>query len=279
MTWRIVADSSCDLQEGMLCVENVSFDTVPLKIRAGEYEFVDDASLNVTAMMETLDSYQGPSSSACPSPDEWAAQFRQADCTIAITMTSTLSGTYNSALVAKEMVLEEFPDKKIHVIDTKATAGHIVLVARKINQLIGMGLPFEEVCSQADEYNSSVHLVFALASFDNLVKNGRMNKVVGLLASKLNMRAVGMASEKGELSILHKTRGEARCITLLLDELAARKDLTGKPVVISHCQNAVGAKLLKMKIEEKWPGVEVTILKTRGLTSYYAQHQGILIGF
>lgn len=279
MTWRIIADSSCDLQEGMLCVENVSFGIVPLKIRAGENEFIDDETLNVAAMMEALEAYQGPSSSACPSPDEWAEQFRMADCSIAIAMTSALSGTYNSAVVAKEMILEEFPDKKIHVIDTKSTGGHMVLLAKKVNQLIGMGLSFEEVCQQAEEYNDSIHLLFALASFDNLVKNGRMNKVLGLLASKLNMRAVGMASEKGELALLHKTRGEARCITLLLEELKNRKDLTGKPVVISHCQNPVGAKLLKLKIEEQWPGVEVTILKTHGLTSYYAQHQGLLIGF
>lgn len=279
MTWKIVADSSCDLHEGMFCVPNTSFSIVPLKIRVGEQEFVDDANLDLSAMMQALDAYDGPSSSACPSPDEWAAEFVQADCTIAIAMTSALSGTYNSAVVAKEMVLEAHPDKKIHVIDTKSTGGQMVLLARKVNQLIGMGLSFEEVCQQADAYNDSIDLIFALASFDNLVKNGRMNKMVGLLASKLNMRAVGMASEKGELALLHKTRGETRCITLMLEELEARKDLTGKQVVISHCQNPVAAKILKMKLEERWPGIEVTILKTHGLTSYYAQHQGILIGF
>lgn len=279
MTWKIVADSSCDLQEGLLCVPEVSFSIVPLKIRVGEREFVDDPSLDVAEMMRALADYQGPSSSACPSPEEWAAEFETADNTIVIAMTSALSGTYNSALVARDMVLEKHPEKKIHVIDTRSTGGHMVLLARKVNQLIAMGLSFEEVCEEADAYNQQTHLLFALASFDNLVKNGRMNKVVGLLASKLNMRAVGIASEKGELSLLHKTRGEARCITLLLEELASRKDLTGKPVVITHCQNPVGAKLLRLRIEEQWPGVEVTVLATHGLTSYYAQHQGLLIGF
>ncbi len=195
MTWKIVADSSCDLQGGLLCDPEVEFAIVPLKIRVGEQEFVDDAKLNGAEMLRALDEYQGPSSSACPSPEEWAAEFETADNIIAIAMTSALSGTYNSALVARDMMLEEHPEKKIHIIDTRSTGGHMVLLARKVNQLIGMGLSFEEVCAEADAYNQQVHLLFALASFDNLVKNGRMNKVVGLLASKLNMLAVGIASE------------------------------------------------------------------------------------
>ncbi len=279
MTWRIVADSTSDLHEGILCVPDTTFSIVPLKLRIGEQEFADDANVNVADVMDTLANHSGPSSTACPSPDEWVAEFMKADYTIAVVMTSALSGTYNSAIVAKEMVLESHPEKKIHIIDTKSACGQVVLVAKKVNQLIGMGLSFEEVCAAAEAYNKQTHLLFALASFNNLIKNGRMNKVVGMLATKLNMHAVGMASEKGELSVLHKTRGETRCITLLLNELEARKEPNRKHIVISHCQNAVGAKLLKMKIQEKWPDVEITILKTHAVSSYYAEQKGILIGF
>ena len=103
--------------------------------------------------------------------------------------------------------------------------------------------------------------------------------MVGLLASKLNMRAVVVQVEKGELALLHKTRGETRCITLMLERVGITKRPYRKTGSLSLLPKPVAAKILKMKLEKRWPGIEVTILKTHGLTSYYAQHQGILIGF
>ena len=95
-------------------------------------------------------------------------------------MTSCLSGTFNSAVVARRMVLEQHPEKKILVIDTRSTGGHMALLIWRLRDLIAQGLPFREVAREAVAYNRSLRLLFTLSSFDNLVKNGRMNDRLGV---------------------------------------------------------------------------------------------------
>ena len=279
MTWKIVADSSCELRglEGL--APGVSFDVVPLKIRVGEREFVDNAALDTAAMMAAMANYNGPSTTACPSPEEWAEKFLQADCSIAFTITSGLSGTYNSAMVGREMVLESHPEKKIHVVDTLSTGGQMVLDIWKARELIEAGLPFEGVCAEIEIYNQQRHLLFALANFDNLVKNGRMNRLVGFVAGAMNMRAVGRASEAGKIELLHKTRGETRMLAFILETIDHSGYDGATPVVISHCFNETAARLLATGIRNKWPAAPVTILPTSGLTSFYAEEQGLIVGY
>ena len=279
MLWKIAADSSCDLREGIEPVPGLSFSIVPLKIRVGTREFVDDCGLDMEELKTALKSSDGPTSSACPSPQEWAREFEEADCSIAVTMTSALSGTFNSAVVARRMVLERHPEKKILVIDTLSTGGHMALLIWKIRNLIAQGLSFPEVARAAVAYNRTLRLLFTLSTFDNLVKNGRMNKLVGFVASSLGIRVVAEARE-GKIQVLHKVRGQSRALETLAEEMKRQKpDLAGKPVVISHCNNLPGVRYLTQLLEERFPGVQVSVMATRGLTSYYAEETGILVGF
>lgn len=280
ITWKIAADSSCDLREGLEPFPGLSFAIVPLKIRVGVEEFTDDASLDLPAFKRALACFDGPTSSACPSPDEWAREFEEADCSVAVTMTSALSGTFNSAVVARRMVLEQHPEKKILVLDTKSTGGQMVLVIRKLRELITQGLSFEEVAREAVEYNRSLRLLFTLSSFDNLVRNGRMNKLVGMVASKLGIRIVAEASRKGTIEVLYKIRGQSRALDALAGEIKRQKpEMAGKEIVVSHCNNPLGVRYLRELLEKELPGVRVTVMETQGLTSYYAEETGIIVAY
>ncbi len=280
MTWKIAADSSCDIRGGIEPLPGLSFDIVPLKIRVGIEEFTDDCQLDLAAMKKALAGFDGPTSSACPSPDEWARAFEDADCSVAVTMTSALSGTFNSAVVGRRMALEKDPGKKILVLDTRSTGGQMVLVVKKVRELIAQGLSFEEVARQAVAYNRELHLLFTLSTFDNLVKNGRMNKLVGIVASKLGIRIVAEASPEGKIEVLYKIRGQSRALSTLVAEMKRRKPDLGKgEVVVSHCNNALGARYLQEEIEKAFPEARITIMETQGLTSYYAEETGILVAY
>ncbi|MDF2632577.1 MAG: DegV family protein [Caproiciproducens sp.] len=279
MTWSILADSSCDLPSGAFRASNLHFATVPLKIIVGSTEYVDNDDLNVNTMLAQMKNYSGPSSSACPAPEEWAREFRKSDYTIVVTMTSALSGTYNSAVVAKDIVLEEFPDKKIHVIDSHTTAGGMVLILRKAEELISEGADFETVAKQTEAYSRNLFLLFALGSYDNLIKNGRMSRVAGILATTLGIRAVASNTPEGEIKILQKPRGEEKAITQMVELMGKLKDMVGQPVVISHCNNPKGAQRLKELISHVYLTTKITILQTRGLTSFYTENGGLLVGF
>lgn len=278
MSWLIVADSSINRFHLEDLPQGVSYTTVPLKIRCGDREFVDNAALNTKEMMELLENYNGPSGSACPSPEEWAEKFLQADNSIAITISSQLSGSYNSACTAAQMVLEEHPEKKIHVVDSLSIGAEMCFVAERAMELIGQGADFETIAHQLDHVKDHVGLQFVLCSFENLVKNGRMSRISGLVAGVLGVRAVGRASEDGKIDMFGKARGETKALAMVMEEMD-HSGFQGGKVYIDHVHNPQAAHTLARAISAKWPSSEIQVGMCGGLCSFYAQDQGLILGY
>ena len=136
MTWNIVSDSSCDMRISDFQSEKVRFEIVPLRIQVGEQEFIDNDSLKIPEMLEAMAAEKAASSTACPSPAAFARAFEPGDCTVCFTISGNLSGTYNAAVMAREMVLEDHPEKKVCIIDSKATAGAMALLIRRAKALM-----------------------------------------------------------------------------------------------------------------------------------------------
>lgn len=277
MKWNIVLDSSCDLKNTSSQSE-IGIKIVPLKIIVGEREFCDDDNINTGVLLEAMKAEKSASSSACPSPDDFYSCFKSADCSVCITMTGKLSGTYNAARVAKEMLAEKHPEKRVHIVDSKATAGKMVLLKMKAQELIEQGTSFEDICNEMDLYNSQTELVFALGGYDNLIKTGRMSKIAGILATHLGIRAVAVSND-GEIEVVKKPRGEKHAIAAMAEIMAERKNVCGKKVVISHCRNFEGAQSAKKLIEERFSPAEVYIYECKGLTSFYTMENGLIIGY
>jgi len=277
MKWNIVLDSSSDLFAEMLD-ENVERTIVPLKLVVGDTEYVDNAELDVDEMLRAMKAYQGPTSSSTPSIGDFAEAFRKAKNTICVTMTSALSATYETALQAKEMVLKEDPSKNIHVIDTRATAGKIVLVGEEAFRLIREGLTFDDVAKKLDEYATGIKLIFSMERFDNLIKNGRMPKYQGKLVQMLKIRPVAYATDAGEIEVIDKPRGESAMLRKMVERMQEFKNIEGLPVIISHCHALEPATKLKEMLEAANVG-SVRLLKTRGLCSYYTDEGGFIVGF
>lgn len=278
MKFNIVADSSCDLKKKDIDCEEVGFVTVPFSLNVGNEVYVDDEDLNSADLLEAMENCEQASGSACPSPLMWAEEFKKAAHSIAITISSNLSGSFNSAMVGKEMVNSECPEKKIIVLDSKSTGPEIALCIRNIAQWIKNGEVFESINEKAQNFLKNTRTAFALCSFDNLVKNGRMSKFTGFVARKLGMWGIGIASEEGTIAMKGKSRGEGKALSLLIQDMKER-GFTGGEVAISHCYNESMAEKLKNAIMECWENARVTILQTRGLDSFYAERKGLIIAF
>lgn len=279
MEWMIVSDSSCEIRTLPDVAPGAEFALVPFKIRVGEREFVDLPTLNTQTMLQAMTDYNGASTTACPSPEEWAEQFLKADKSIALTISHNLSGSYNAALAAREMVLEEHPEKQIFVLDTLSCSGALAGAAELASSLIQRGADFETVCTEISAWSSKGHIMFALASFDNLAKAGRVSRVVGFIAGRLNMRVLGRRTEEGTIDFFFKTRGESRVLAKILEQMSDDGYDGSRPVLISNCNNEEAAALLKHGIHAKWPDARVDIVPCSGLCSFYAQDQGIIITY
>ena len=269
---KIVVDSSAN----MASCHWVS--SVPLKIITDEKEYMDNAELNTAAMVWDLKTYTGRSSTACPSPQDWMDDFGDSPYVFCIAITSNLSGSCNAANIAKADYEQEFPDRKVCVIDSLSTGGEMELIAEKIQELIAADLSFDEICEKVREYQQHTGLMFMLESMQNLANNGRVNKIVAKAAGILGIRAVGKASDVGTLEPMDKCRGEKKAIAALADHMVALGYEGGK-MRISHCLNPAAAESLKETIVSAFPGADVQIRPTGGLCSFYAEKGGLLIGF
>ena len=274
MNYVIISDSSSDV----LSYSGANYKTVPLKIITGEREFVDDSNLDLEEMVNYLKEYKGRSGSACPNVAEWQEAFGDADAIFCITMTSNLSGCFNTADSALKEHLENNPMCKGMVIDSLSTGPEIALIVEKLVELINEGLEYEEVCEKITEYKNTTHLLFALESLHNLAANGRVSGVSAKIAGVLGIRVVGKASLEGTLEMLAKVRGSEKTITCVFEQMEAN-GYNGGAVRIHHCMNKSSAVGLINKIKSKYPDADVKFRRTKGLCSFYAERGGFLVGY
>ena len=274
MDYKIVMDSAGDLLE----MEQAEFSNVPLKILAGDREFVDDATTDVAEMVEYMRTYVGKSSTACPSAGEYLEAFGDAEDVYCVTITSGLSGSYNAACIAAQTYLEQHPQRRVHVFDSLTAGPEMTLVAEKIRELVHQKLPFDKIVSMVEEYNLKTQLAFSLESLHNLAQNGRVPVAVAKIAGMLSIRLVGKASDEGTLQPTGKARGDQKVHGELLKQLLSMGYKGGR-VRIHHCYNLPSAQRLKDAILEKFPQASIIIQKTNALCSFYAEKGGMLVGF
>lgn len=276
--WKIVADSGCDYKELTNLAPDTLFQSVPLSIQIDGTDYVDDATLDIDYMMDAMSTSSKAATSACPSPQAYAAAYEGADNIIVLTLTGTLSGSFNSARVAKELVLEEHPNVNIHLIDTLSAGGEMDLLVSELNRLIAKGLDFDQVVESITAYQQKTKLLFVLAKVDNLVKNGRLSKLLGTVVGLLNIRMVGEASSQGTLELLQKARGHKKSLTAAFEELQ-KAGYAGGRIVIAHRNNDKFCQQFSELVLATYPQADIELIPTSGLCSFYAEENGLLMGY
>lgn len=275
MHYKIVSDSGVNLRK---METSADFTTVPLKIRTDEREFVDDPVLDVSEMVAYLKDYKGKSGTACPSVSDWLDAFGDAERVFCFTITSTLSGSYNAACVAKADYEAEYPERSVFIVDSLSAGPEMQILIEKVAELIELGKEFEEICDEISAYKESTGLMFSLESLKNLANNGRVSPLVAGVAGALGIRIVGRASVGGELEPMDKCRGEKKALAKIISRMKEMGFKGGK-VRVDHCDNLSAAEQLKQQILQEYPKTDLLIGETCGLCSFYAEKGGLMIGF
>ena len=271
---KIVADSASDVLE----LERVAFESAPLKIITAQKEYVDDSMLDVYGMVTDLQRYKGKSSTSCPNAEDWLHAFGDADEVYCVTITGTLSGSYNAATVAKELYEEAHPGRRVFVFNSLSAGPEIGLILEKLRELILAGSSFDEICQVIPSYSQKTGLLFMLESMKNLANNGRVSPLVAKMAGLLGIRVVGKASDRGDLEPLNKCHGVKRSLEAMVEHLKGMGFCAGK-IRIAHCFNEQGASQLLEMIRKEFSKAKIELCKCRGLCSFYAELGGLLVGF
>lgn len=273
MKRKIVADSSCDMWE----LNGVDFAVAPITISTDNKHYVDNQELDVHLMSEELAKYKGVSHTACPSVGSWLDCYEGFDEVFVVTLTGSMSGTYNSAMTAKGIYEEENENVKVHVFDSLSTGPEMRLLIEKLKEMIDEDLPFEEIVEKGQDYLNHTRLFFALKSLHNFAMNGRVSKAVASAIGVLNISIFATASEEGTIQQISKCRGEKKVVKSMIEHLENAGYHGGK-VRISHADNLKLAHNVRDKILELYPHADIIVYPMGGLCTYYAEIGGLLVG-
>ncbi len=276
MSYKIVVDSCCELPEELL--KDDKFEIVPLELFVGEYHIMDDEAFNQAEFLDKVAHSAECPRSACPSPERYMEAYKtEAEHVYVITLSSQLSGSYNSAMLAIKLFQEEYGEKKIHVFDSESASCGETQIAMKLMELEETGFSFEEIVEKTEAFRSSMLTYFVLDNLETLRKNGRLSTVKALVASTLSIKPI-MAGCKGKIVQKSQSIGMKKALAKLSELLVAElKGVEDRCLFISHCNAPERAELVKKLILAKTQFRRVVILDTRGISSMYANDGGIIV--
>ena len=252
---------------------------VPLTLTFGEENMLDDEKLDISEFLAKMEANNEAGKTAAPSIQRWLDALEGSENAIIVTLTSGLSGTYSSALQAKDIYLEQHPHANVIVVDSRSAGPELEVVLEGIEALIKDDkLRFADLEAKIAEFRTRTHLLFVLQSLRNLSLNGRVSPAVAKIAGVLKINLIGTASVDGELQPLTKARGMKKALREIVKQMEGMKYQGGR-VVIDECENATDAEKLKEAILASYPDADVTIRPMRGLGSFYAERGGLMIGF
>lgn len=276
MRYKIVVDSCCELPEEYR--EDPRFERVPLGLEVGEYHILDDEQFDQKEFLKKVAEYPKCPKSSCPSPQRFMEAFgTEAEHVYAVTLSSRLSGSYNSAELAKNLHSETHAGQKIHVVDSQSASGGEAQIALKLMELEEQGLSFAEIVKEIEAFRDEMNTYFVLDNLETLRKNGRLSSVKAVVASTLNIKPV-MGADKGTIYQKGQGIGMKKALAKMTDFIAGElRDAAKKRIIITHCNAPERAQTVKKLLECKVAVKEILVMDTAGISSMYANDGGVIV--
>ena len=282
MKFTIISDSCCDLKHSEIISQKFDFITVPISITLDEENFVDEENLDTTELIKKI-KISKKVGTACPNPERFYQEMKDRDNIICITLSNKLSGTYNSAEIAKKMALEKNPDKNIFVLDSLTASAGLTLIMKKLMEIVETNnyKDFDDVTKKITLYAKSAKIRFILQDFGVLIKTGRIGKFAGLVASMLTLRTICGENGAGEIKMYKKILGHKKALNALAEYPVEKIKEEGKnmPIIITHCNNAEDASFVEKILRTLHGFKNITTYIMRGVASFYASDQSIAIAY
>ena len=277
MSYKVVIDRCGELLDEWK--QDPRFESVALTLSVDGVNIIDDETFDQADFLKRVAECPECPKSACPSPERYMRAFDcEAEHVYAVTLSAELSGSYNSAVLGKNLLQEDHPDRQIHIFNSKSASVGQTLIAMKIQECEEAGLPFEQVIETVDAYIEQQHTFFVLDNLETLRKNGRLSKVKALVASTLKIKPVMGSTEEGAICQLDQARGMNKALVKMAQAIVEKTADSGqKTLAISHCNCHERAILLKNALEERMPIKKIVILDTAGVSSMYANDGGVIV--
>ncbi|QSX08273.1 DegV family protein [Alkalibacter rhizosphaerae] len=278
MDYKIVVGSSCDLTKEQQA--EINHATVPFTIQIDGEDLIDDETLPLDTLISKMKKSVGAIRTACPSPQHFLEKYKEGEHIFVVTISSRLSGTYNSAMTAKDMYLEQFENKFIHVFDSLSAAIAETLIVIRVKKYIDHNLSLKEIVENTEAYIKEMKTMFVLENLDNLIKNGRMSKLTGMFAQFLHIKPILAADGLGEIKLVEKSRGTKKALKKMVELIGSEgSDFSDRIFGVVHCNALEKAHYVKDMVMEKYNFQDVIVTEAQGLSAVYMDDGGIVVAF
>ena len=277
MSYKIVIDSCGELLEQWK--QDERFESVPLTLTVGSENIIDDETFDQADFLQKVAACPECPKSACPSPESYRKAFDcEADHVYCVTLSSELSGSYNSAVLGVSLLHEERKDKQVHVFNSRSASIGETLIGMKVQECEEAGMSFEEVVETTEKYISSMNTFFVLETLETLRKNGRLTNLKAFIANTLNIKPVMGSTEEGSICQLGQARGMNKALDKMIQNVIAKtKNCENRVLAISHCNCPERARAVKEKLEKLAKFKKIIITDTAGVSTMYANDGGVII--
>lgn len=260
---KIFTDSGCDLPKSYYEENDVVL--LPLRVQLNNKEYEDVISIDSKEIYDAIRQGAQPKTSQV-SPELFLKHFEELakndEEGIYIAFSSELSGTYSTAQMIRNQVLEQYPSLKLVIIDSKcASLGHGLVVEEAV-RLRNIGVSLEDMASKINTLAPQVEHLFTVEDLDYLAKGGRVSKASAFLGGLLSIKPI-LNVEDGKLVPIEKSRGRKKALNRMLDLMQERGgSFTNKIVGISHSDDAAFANEAKVSIQERFSpqAVQITMI-------------------
>lgn len=276
MGYKIVVDSCCELPAKYK--NDDRFQIVPLGLEVGDYMIWDDETFDQKEFLEKVAASPQCPKSSCPSPEKFMEAYHcEAEEVYVVTLSSHLSGSYNSAELGRNLYCEKYGEKKIHVVDSESASCGETQLAIRIMRYKEAGLSYEETVEKIEVFKRRMRTYFVLDNLETLRKNGRLTGVKAFVASTLNIKPVmvgnlGVIEQKGQAIGINKALAKmADCIVADVPHPEKRT------LMIAHCNCPERAQYMRTLMEKRAAYKNVVIMDTAGVSSMYANDGGVIV--
>lgn len=275
--YKILIDSCGELPQELK--EDGHFSNVALVLEVDGQQIVDDETFDQADFLSRVAKSPNAPKSACPSPDAYMQKMEgDADHIYIVTLSAKLSGSYNSACVARDMYLEEHENARVYVFNSKSASIGETLIGIKIAECEEAGMSFDDTVACVEDYISQQHTFFVLETLETLRKSGRLSNLKAIIASTLNIKPVMGSTDEGEICQLGQSRGMSKALDKMVSCMQeVTKNCEEKVLAISHCNCAERAYLLKAKLERAAKFKKIFIEDTAGVSTMYANDGGVIM--
>lgn len=251
---KIITDSAADLPKEL--AERYQIEVLPLLVFLGDEEFRDSETIQAKEMFDGMRQgsvYKTSQVSMQTFRECFTGHAKQGDRCIYVAFSSGLSGTYQSSVLVKNEVLEEYPDFELESIDTKCASIGFGLVVLKAAQMAQDGCGFAEIVDTVRFYSENMEHVFTVDNLDYLYRGGRVSRAAAIIGGLLNIKPVLHVDEEGKLIPLEKVRGRKKSIERLVELMEERGvELSGQTIGISHGDDPEAAAKLAEMVRQRF---------------------------